>query len=229
MSGVLFVVGTPIGNLADVTDRCRQIFCDASFIVCEDTRVTSKLCAHWNVQPRLRSLNEHASAKVIDEVCDAVARGKRVAYVSDAGTPGMNDPGGKLVARAFDRDLLVRPIPGVSALTTAISVCGFPMDEFIYLGFAPLKKGRKSFFEAMHDRRTPTIFLESTHRITKTLDALYEILDPDRLIFVGREMTKMFETYYRGTAEEVRNAIAQTSTKGELTIVIGPKMRKVKN
>ena len=224
--GKLYIAGTPIGNLEDISDRLRKVFTEASMVACEDTRVTSRLCARLSVRPKLVSVHEHSSASAVDHVCDAVQGGEIVVYVSDAGTPGMNDPGGKLVARAFERGLTIIPIPGPSALTCAISVCGFPMDEFIYLGFVPHKKGRASFFQEISDRKSASVFLESTHRMMKAMDALCETLAEDRLIFVGRELSKLHETLYRGTAIEVREQLTKTSLKGEFTIIISPLMRK---
>ena len=148
--------------------------------------------------------------------------GKSVAYVSDAGTPGVNDPGGKLVAECFEKGIRVEPIPGPSALTAAISASGFPMDEFRYVGFIPHKKGRKKLFEEMAERKMPTIFFESTHRIQKTLEHLSQILKNTRRVFIGRELTKMHETLYRGSIDEVRKQLQATSTKGEFVLIVGP-------
>jgi 16S rRNA (cytidine1402-2'-O)-methyltransferase len=151
-----------------------------------------------------------------------VQAGKSIAYVSDAGTPGVNDPGGKLVAAAHAASISVIPIPGPSALTAAISVCGFPMDEFVYLGFIPHKKGRETMFKEIAAREIPSVCFESTHRIHKTMESLSAHLDPSRLIFVGRELTKLHETLYRGTVSDVQKALAETSEKGEFVLVIGP-------
>lgn len=225
MSGKLSIVATPIGNLQDMTLRGLEALRGCDLIACEDTRVTSKLLAGHGISKPLRTLHEHTSPAALTKLVEEIGAGKWICYVSDAGTPGMNDPGGKLVEAAFEAHVTVEPIPGVSALTAAISVCGFAMDEFSYLGFVPLKKGRETFFRELSERTEPTVFLESTHRIQKTLDALAEHLDPARLVFVGRELTKLHETLYRGTAQEVKDAIMQTSQKGEFTIVIGPKRR----
>lgn len=223
MSGLLSIVATPIGNLKDITERALEALRRADMIVCEDTRVTSKLLAAYRISKPLRSIHAHATDEQIRRVIREVRAGKNIAYVSDAGTPGVNDPGGKLVASAFDAEIRIEPLPGPSALTAIISVCGFPMDEFSYRGFLPHKKGRQSLFRTIAEDPQPSIFLESTHRIEKTLDALVEFLDPVRLICIGRELTKMHETIYRGTANEVRERIHQTSTKGEFVIVVGPR------
>ena len=222
MSGTLFLVATPIGNLKDMTLRGLEILKSVDLIVCEDTRVTSKLLAAYDIKKSLKSLHEHTTTGQMLQLVTSLKEGKLIAYVSDAGTPGVNDPGGKLVEEAFAQSIRIEPIPGVSSLTAAISVCGFPMDEFRYLGFAPHKKGRQTFFKEVATDKQPTVFFESTHRIEKCLASLIEALDPRRLIFIGRELTKMHETLYRGTAADVSAKIAATSTKGEFVIIVGP-------
>ncbi len=216
------MVATPIGNLEDITARAVRILSEADAVACEDTRVTGKLLQHLGFKKPLVSVHEHSSEQSLAQVMGLLEEGKNVAYTSDAGTPGVNDPGGKLVQRCFEVGVTVIPIPGPSALTTAISACGFAMDEFTYVGFIPHKKGRKTLFEEIAERKTPTIFFESTHRILKTLAELKEKLDPSRLIFCGRELTKMHETLYRGSVAEVEQKILTTSTKGEFVLIVGP-------
>lgn len=222
MSGLLSVVATPIGNLEDITARAVRVLREADAIACEDTRVTSKLLAHLGIAKSLLSIHEHTNPKAVAGIVERINKGDRIAYVCDAGTPGMNDPGGKVVAAVAEAGLKIEVIPGPSALTAAISVCGFPMDEFTYIGFIPHKKGRETLFKEMSARETPTVFLESTHRIMKTLEALSKHLDPSRMIFIGRELTKMHETLYRGMITEVIQRLEATSTKGEFIVVIGP-------
>ncbi len=221
-SGTLFIVATPIGHLKDITHRAVETLAESDLIVCEDTRVTSKLLAAYKISKPLWAVHQHSASKQIARVIAELACGKKVAYVSDAGTPGVNDPGGKLVAAVFDAGIPVEPIPGPSALTAAISVCGFPMDEFTYHGFAPHKKGRATFFRSIADDPRPSIFFESTHRIQKAINALEASLDPKRMFFIGREMTKMHETLYRGTIREVKQRLGETSLKGEFVIILGP-------
>ena len=220
--GKLFIVATPIGNLQDMTLRGLDTLRAVDLIACEDTRVSSKLLAHFEIKKSLISLHEHSDQAKLEKILKEIEQGKDVAYVSDAGTPGVNDPGGKLVALAQERNITVVPIPGASALSVAISVCGFAMDDFHYAGFAPHKKGRKTFFEEVAERKIPTIFFESTHRIEKALDSLKESLQPSRVIFVGRELTKQFETVYTGTIDEVAKQLHETSLKGEFVIIVGP-------
>ena len=221
MMGTLFVVATPIGNLEDVTLRALRVLREVDAIACEDTRVSGKLLKHHEIKKPLYALHHHSEAGHYNRLLDELMLGKSIAYVSDAGTPGMNDPGGKLVELCVEHGITVSPIPGASVLTTAISVCGFPMDDFYYGGFVPHKRGRQAFFKEVAERSIPTIFLESTHRIEKTMVALASSLSKERMIFVGRELTKMHETLYRGTVDEVMKQLQATSLKGEFVIIIG--------
>ncbi len=222
MSGTLFIVATPIGNLEDLTFRALRILKEVDAVVCEDTRVTGKLLKHFAISKLLHSLHEHSDEAHINRCVDELLSGKSIAYVSDAGTPGVNDPGGKLVEAAIRKGVTVVPIPGPSALTAAISVCGFPMDEFTYLGFVPHKKGRETMFKEIAARESASVFFESTHRIEKTLSQLMVFLKKDRKVFVGRELTKMHETLYRGTIEEVTKRLQSTSLKGEFVVIVAP-------
>jgi 16S rRNA (cytidine1402-2'-O)-methyltransferase len=222
MSGTLWIIATPIGNLEDITARAARLLGEVDAIACEDTRVTSKLVSHLKISKPLVSVHEHSNPKAITSLITRLEAGENIAYVCDAGTPGMNDPGGKLVQGAFEAGITVSPIPGPSALTAAISACGFPMDEFTYVGFIPHKKGRGTLFKEIAERETPTIFLESTHRIMKTLEGLKKHLDPSRELFIGRELSKMHETLYRGMITDMIQRLEATSTKGEFTVIIGP-------
>ncbi|MSR85069.1 16S rRNA (cytidine(1402)-2'-O)-methyltransferase [Candidatus Uhrbacteria bacterium] len=222
MSGTLYIVATPIGNLQDITMRAAETMAHADWVACEDTRVSKRLFMHLKITKPLIALHEHSDPRAIQRLIDRLKKGESGAYMSDAGTPGVNDPGGKLVEACFAAGISVVPIPGPSALTAAISVCGFPMDEFVYLGFVPHKKGRVTMFQEVAQRDTPSIFFESTHRILKTFDELKKHLDPERLIFCGRELTKMHETLYRGTIDEVIKHLQATSIKGEFVLIIGP-------
>lgn len=224
MPGTLSLVATPIGNMEDITLRALQTLKDADAIACEDTRVTVKILERHKLPHKpLISLHHHSSNKKMEEVITALQSGQHIAYVSDAGTPGVNDPGGKLVEAAVAAGIAVTPIPGASALTAAISVCGFPMERFTYVGFLPHKKGRQTLLKEIAERNDATIFLESTHRIGKALDELADVLDPDRRVYVGRELTKKFETHYRGTIADIRAAFKKGSTKGEFIVVIAPR------
>lgn len=219
---MLYLVATPIGNLKDITLRALETLKAADVIACEDTRVTSKLLRAYEIAKPLVSLHEHTADRKIRDLVEALKGDRNVAYVSDAGTPGLNDPGGKLVEAAMAEGIPVTPIPGPSALTAAVSVCGFPMHDFTYVGFIPHKKGKQTELKAIADRRGATVFFESSHRILKTLESLATVLDGKRLVFVGRELTKMHETLYRGAIDEVLDKLQHTSVKGEFTVIIAP-------
>jgi 16S rRNA (cytidine1402-2'-O)-methyltransferase len=222
MAGQLSIVATPIGNLEDITLRALKTLRACDEVACEDTRMTGKLLSLLEIKKPLSSLHEHSKSNAIERILASIQKGSHIVYVCDAGTPGVNDPGGKLVEAAYKEGIHIEPIPGPSAMTSAISVCGFPMDDFSYVGFVPHKKGRETFFRAISEQKLPTIFFESTHRIEKTLDSLEKSLHPERNIFIGRELTKMHETLYRGSAASVKAAINATSTKGEFVVIVGP-------
>lgn len=221
--GTLYVISTPIGNLEDITFRAVETLKSLDLLLCEDTRVTRRLLGRYNIEVRTESYREQVHFQKIVHVAELLKEGKKVGIVSDAGTPGISDPGFRLVrdVLAAAPDTKVVPIPGPSAVATAVSVSGLPSDSFVFLGFPPHKKGRSALFkEAMSQDRTVVLY-ESTHRIEKALNEIMA-LDPHRPLAVCRELTKMFETIYRGTAAEVLAALEATSTKGEFVIVIGP-------
>ncbi|MBU2566396.1 16S rRNA (cytidine(1402)-2'-O)-methyltransferase [Patescibacteria group bacterium] len=230
MPGILHIVATPIGNLDDITKRAIDTLSTADLILCEDTRVTKKLLNAYNISKPVQSLHQHSDDEKIKSIIKSLNSDQSIALVSDAGTPGVNDPGGKLVATALNQGITVSPIPGPSALTTAISVCGFPMEKFTYLGFPPNKKGRKTFFEDVMSRDEASIFFESTHRLIKALESMMESVqdtkEKGRLVCVCREMTKIYETIYRGPAEKVLIDLKNSSVKGESVIIVAPKKYK---
>jgi 16S rRNA (cytidine1402-2'-O)-methyltransferase len=226
MPGILHIVATPIGNLSDISKRAVDTLATADLIVCEDTRVTKKLLTAYKINKPVQSLHQHSDASKIKTLVNKLKKDESIAYVTDAGTPGVNDPGGHLVAAALKENLTVAPIPGPSALTAAISVCGFPMEKFTYLGFAPTKKGRQTFFKDVMQREDATVFFESTHRLIKALESMNEAGDNDRLVCVARELTKIYETIYRGSPEKVLIDVKNSSAKGESVIIIAPKKFK---
>lgn len=216
------MVATPIGNLSDLTKRAEETLLAVNAIACEDTRVTAKLLNAYGIKKPMYAVHHHTTAKRQSQVIEMLLKGEDVAYVTDAGTPGVNDPGGKLAEEAYGNGIKVCPIPGASSLTAAMSVCGFPMERFTYLGFAPHKKGRQTFFKEVMEREEATVFFESTHRLIKALESLRDVLQPDRMVCVCREMTKMHETIYRGTSLQVLEAVNATSAKGEAVIIVAP-------
>jgi len=223
MSGEIFVVATPIGNLEDITQRALKVLREVDLILCEDTRVTQKLLNHYQIKKPLLSYHQHSKLQKIEYIISLLREGKKLALVSDAGTPGVSDPGNKLIEKIFDflgDSVKIVPVPGPSAITCAASISGFPMDRFLFLGFIPSKKKRKKFFEEISNSKYPVIFFESPHRIVKTLEDLKNYVNSNSLFFVCRELTKKFETMYRGKIDEVIEKIKKDKIKGEFVIIV---------
>ncbi|HEY4509570.1 MAG TPA: 16S rRNA (cytidine(1402)-2'-O)-methyltransferase [Candidatus Paceibacterota bacterium] len=225
--GTLYIVGTPIGNLEDISLRALRTLKEADFILCEDTRVTKKLLVHYQIDKPLISYHQHSDAKKASEILELLRVGKNLAFVTDAGTPGISDPGSDLVAEVVRQmpDAKIVPIPGPSALAAIASIAGFPMDKFVFLGFPPAKKGRKKFFEAVAQAEHTAIFYESPYRIIKSLEELKTLAGQAKnyklKTVVGRELTKKFETIYRGTIGEVLDQLRVGETRGEFVVVVG--------
>ena len=219
--GTLFVVGTPIGNLKDISLRAIEVLKSVDLIACEDTRVTKRLLDEYNVTTQTISYHQHSQVGKIDFIISKLKAGKSVALVSDAGTPGISDPGGLLVRAAYEQEIKVESVPGASALTAALSISGLPTDRFLFLGFLPHKKGRETMLKKTLDSEVLTVFYESVHRIEKALTQLQE-LGLDREIVVARELTKKFETLYRGKPGEILEKL-KNETKGEFVVMISPR------
>lgn len=223
---ILYVVATPIGNLEDITARALRILREVDFILCEDTRHTLQMLNHFAIKKSLISYHQHSQLQKIDYIINLLKEGKNLALVSDAGTPAISDPGGVLVSEVVKQlgELVqIIPIPGVAALTALASVAGLPTDKFYFLGFLPLKKGRQTLFNQIKESEQTVIFYESTHRILKTLESLKEVLEPERQIVVGRELTKKFETIYRGSAAEVFSKLQNDKVLGEFVVLVDRK------
>lgn len=221
MPGTLFVIATPIGNLEDITFRAVETIRSLDILFCEDTRQTMRLLERYEIRLPLDSYREEVHAGKAARLIELLAEGKNVGLVSDAGTPAVSDPGSRLVAAVAERlpDAPIIPIPGPSAVAALVSVCGFGGDEFTFLGFPPHKKGRTAFLkDALESPRTVVLY-ESPHRVEKLLESLAE-LAPDRRLVIGRELTKIHETLYRGTPSEILDALRATSLKGEFAIAI---------
>jgi 16S rRNA (cytidine1402-2'-O)-methyltransferase len=223
----LYIVATPIGNLEDITLRALRILKEVDLILCEDTRVTKKLTERYRIKKPLLSYHQHSKLQKLDYIIFLLKEGKNLALVSDAGTPGISDPGNKLVEKvveSLNEEVKIIPVPGPSALTCAASVSGFPMDKFLFLGFLPKKKKRKEFLKEILESKYPVIFYESPYRILKTLQELKGIMnDKQRAasnIVVARELTKKFETIYRGKIDKVIEELEKTPTKGEFVVVV---------
>ncbi|MEK7519168.1 MAG: 16S rRNA (cytidine(1402)-2'-O)-methyltransferase [Patescibacteria group bacterium] len=221
--GVLFVVATPIGNLDDFTFRALRTLKEVDLILCEDTRVTKKLLDYYQIKTPTLSYHEHSELKKVDYILELLREGKNLALVSDAGIPGISDPGSKLVSKVYSSNLKVIPIPGPSAVTASASIAGFSMNKFTFLGFPPAKRKRKKFFEEIEKSKYPVIFYESTHRIIKTLEEMSKMFYDLSSVFeviVCRELTKKFESIYRGTIDEVLENLKKDKIKGEFVVAV---------
>ncbi len=218
--GVLYLVSTPIGNLEDITFRALKVLKEVDLVASEDTRHTGVLLKHYDLSKRLISYHDFNKKKKAPLIIKDLKEGKSVAVVSDAGTPGISDPGYYLVQLAIGEGIKVIPVPGASAFLSALVVSGLPTDRFAFEGFLPAKLGkrRKRLKELLEEERT-LIFYESPHRFAKTLDDISEILGQRRMV-VARELTKKFEEILRGTAEEIKGSLGERKLKGELVILI---------
>jgi len=223
--GTLSVVATPIGNLGDITLRALQTLKDADAIACEDTRVTAKLLARYDIQKPLLVYHAQSGRLAATRVLSQLGEGKRVALVTDAGTPGISDPGSELVRQVrdtFGSDVRIETIPGPSALTAALSIAGVPTNEFTFLGFLPHKKGRQTIFKEIAESERTMVFYESPHRIEKALASLAEALSEGKKVLVMRELSKIHEEVVEGAAEEVAQYFRdnQGAVRGEFVVIV---------
>jgi 16S rRNA (cytidine1402-2'-O)-methyltransferase len=222
----LYIVATPIGNLKDIGIRALEVLRSVDLILCEDKRVTQKLLFEYQIEKPLLSYHQHSKIQKIDHIISLLKEGKNLALVSDAGTPSISDAGGRLIEKVteiFGDKIKIIPVPGPCALTCAASVSGFPMDRFLFLGFPPKKKKRKKFFKEVLESKYPVIFYESPYRVIKTLSELQGLaknLNLEPKVVVARELTKKFETIYRGKIGEVIEKIKNDKIKGEFVIII---------
>ncbi len=226
--GTLYVVATPIGNLDDITFRAIRILREVSLILCEDTRTSKTLLNKYNITTKTASYHVHSSMHKQQAIVSQLLQGESVAMISDAGTPGISDPGSMLIShlRTIYPQVPIIPIPGPNAISALVSVSGFTGNEFTFLGFVPHKKGRETFFNMIPIYKHPVIFYESCHRIIKTLEALQRYQDT-YLLCIGREMTKKFETYLNGDIITITESIRTSSNqqKGEFTVMLIPRKK----
>lgn len=225
----LYIIGTPIGNLEDITLRALRVLKEVDLVLCEDTRVTSRLLSKYEIDTPKMSYHAQSKIAKADKILDMLAEGKNLALVSDAGTPCISDPGVMLVAQVrarFGDEVAIVPIPGPSALTTALSAAGISVAEFTFLGFLPHKKGRETLFKEIAASSRVMVFYESTHRIEKALESLEKFCGANREVIVARELTKIYEEFVRGSAAEVRAHFAKhpDRVRGEFVVVVGPKL-----
>ncbi|HYD83263.1 MAG TPA: 16S rRNA (cytidine(1402)-2'-O)-methyltransferase, partial [Opitutus sp.] len=219
--GHLYVVATPIGNLADLTDRARAILGSVDVIACEDTRTTGALLTRLGFHKTLVAYHEHNEIEAAERLADQLAAGKSIAVVSDAGTPALSDPGFRIVRACRRRSLPVVPVPGPSALTAVLSASGLPTNGFLYVGFLPPKSAaRIAFLEKYRTFDYTLALYESCHRIDKAVDEIVATLGGERVICVAKEVTKLHETFLVGPASDVQSRLAKTSLKGEFVLLI---------
>jgi 16S rRNA (cytidine1402-2'-O)-methyltransferase len=226
--GTLYIVSTPIGNREDITLRALRILKEVDLIAAEDTRHTGLLLRHFGIQTPLTSYFEGNELRKKEFILSKLRQGVRVALVSDAGTPGISDPGFRLIQTAAENRIAVVPVPGPSAVIVALSVSGLPTDAFLFKGFLPHKsKKRKDWLKQLEGVRETLIFYESPHRLSETLNDIFEILG-DREMVLTRELTKIYEEIIRGRVSEIRDQVVERPPKGEITLVIAGKKRERK-
>lgn len=220
---MLYIVPTPIGNLKDITLRALEILKEVDVILAEDTRTTSHLLNHYQVNKQLSPYHQHNEHKVLQHIVSQLIEGKKMALVTDAGTPGISDPAFLLVRECIKTGVKIECLPGATAFIPALVNSGIPTNRFCFEGFLPLKKGRQSLLQKLAEEERTIIFYESPLRLVKTLEELITYFGEDRLCSVSRELTKIFEENFRGTLREVVNHFKDKKVKGEIVIVVAGK------
>ena len=220
--GTLYIVATPIGNLEDISYRAVRILKEADLIACEDTRHTAKLLHHYGIDKPTVSYHEHNEVARAEELVAKLEQGLNITQVSDAGMPGISDPGYRVIKLAIERGVPVVPIPGASAVVAALAASGLPTDSFQFLGFLPAKSGqRRTILEMLRNAEHTTIVYEAPHRIVETMEDIVELLGAERPVVLARELTKLHEEFIRGGAGEVLRRVQEHVMKGEMTLLIG--------
>ncbi|MDA3802908.1 MAG: 16S rRNA (cytidine(1402)-2'-O)-methyltransferase [Patescibacteria group bacterium] len=235
---ILRIVATPIGNLEDITLRALRVLKESDFILCEDTRTSSKLLNNYEIKTKTISFHQHSKDTKVDKIIELLNSDNNLSLITDAGTPGISDPGSKLVEIIREKqksgeikDVLIESVPGVSAITTAISIAGTGFDHFLFLGFLPHKKGRQTKIKEIFETNYSVVLYESKHRILKLLSELKELQNNYRLklnVSLARELTKMHESFYNGTVEELISKLEndKQNTKGEFVVLIKKDKKK---
>jgi 16S rRNA (cytidine1402-2'-O)-methyltransferase len=229
MKGKLFVVPTPIGNLKDMTFRAIEVLKEVELILAEDTRTSGKLLKHFDIETPQRSYHMHNEHKVVEQLVAQLKSGAQMALISDAGTPAISDPGYLIVRQCIANNIEVETLPGATAFVPALVNSGLPNDKFVFEGFLPVKKGRKTRFEFLQNESRTIIFYESPHKLLKTLHDFINYFGADRQVSVSRELSKLYEETIRGTVAEVLQHFIDNKPKGEFVIVLdGLKIKKKK-
>lgn len=220
---MLYLVPTPLGNLKDITLRSIEVLQSVDLVLCEDTRTSSKLLQHYNIQKPLSPYHQHNEHKIVQHLVDQLMAGKTMALITDAGTPAISDPAFLLVRECIKNDVKVECLPGATAFVPALVNSGIPSNRFCFEGFLPLKKGRQTMMKKLAEEERTMIFYESPVRLVKTLEEFVQYFGADRQCSVSRELTKMFEENKRGTLQEVADHFKQKTVKGEIVIVVAGK------
>ena len=216
----LFIVPTPIGNLEDITLRSIRILEECDLILAEDTRVTKRLLNHLNISKPLLSFHAHNEHKVLDKTIERITQNTKTVLVSDAGTPGISDPGYLLIRSCIENNIKIECLPGATAIIPALILSGFPTERFVFEGFLPHKKGRQTRLKTICDETRTSVFYESPHRINKALIQLKEFIDPERKVCVAREISKLYEEVIRGNIDELILFGENHELKGEIVVVV---------
>ena len=228
-TGILYICGTPIGNLEDITLRALKILKEVNLIAAEDTRHTLKLLNHYQINTKVTSYYEYNKFKKAPYLVEILKNGQDIALVSDAGMPGISDPGYVLIDLSLKNSIKIIPVPGVSALITALVVSGLPIDKFVFEGFLPRKiKERKRYFKSIENEERTIIFYETPHRLKRALKDMLEILG-DRKVVIARELTKIYEEIIRGKLSQVLSGIDSKEIKGEITLIVQGGIKKKEN
>jgi 16S rRNA (cytidine1402-2'-O)-methyltransferase len=217
---MLYVVPTPIGNLSDITLRAIEVLKDADLVLVEDTRTSSVLFSHYGIKTPMQSYHQYNEHKTVDAIVEKIKQGNNIAIITDAGTPGISDPGFLLVRECIKNDIEVNTLPGASAFILALVNSGFPTDKFYFEGFLPHKKGRNTRLNFLKELNCTFVLYESPYRVLKTLEQLCEVMGEDRPASVSRELTKKFEETRRGTLKELKSYFTENKPKGEFVIVV---------
>lgn len=224
----LYIVATPIGNMEDITLRAIRILREVDIVLCEDTRTTKNLLTHHSINTKTMSYNAHATKEKMRDILELLHAGKNIALVSDAGTPAISDPGVMLVKIVREElpEVMISPIPGASAVISALSVSGLPSSEYVFLGFLPHKKGRETLFREIAESERTVVFYESPHRILKTLASLV-LHAPEKTVMIGREITKIYEEFPSGTAQDLIEYFTNNSdrVRGEFVVIVSEKIK----
>lgn len=220
MNGQLYMVPTPIGNLEDISFRAIRVLKEADLILAEDTRTTSKLLKHYDIGTNMKSFHMHNEHKMLDQIIAWLKTGMTIAQVSDAGTPGISDPGFLLVRACVENDINVLSLPGATAFVPALVNSGLPSDKFVFEGFLPVKKGRQTRLKFLAQENRTIIFYESPHKLLRTLKDLAEYFGADRKAAVSREISKMFEETKRGSLEALFQHFTEKAPKGEFVLIV---------